>query len=221
MNWEIVCCLALLIGTRGCSSTGGTDVRAYQETGVTQPSRTREQRSMSSLTRNPNKAERTRTADVCGRGYAGMKADALMATDLLAFLTALDATPRALRRDACGERAIVGKSGHVYADAGFLLYVSTAESPRRWTNVKHRLNFCRVTQDGDDEGCLHLDRLPTPEEAGLIREALGIRKLSCFSAESLAALKARLPTAEKRPLVAEDSSKARTALELGSYALLA
>ena len=38
------------------------------------------------------------------------------------------------------------------------------------------LAFCRVTQDGDDEGCLHLDRLPTAAEAELIREAVGIRK---------------------------------------------
>jgi len=26
--------------------------------------------------------------------------------------------------------------------------------------------------DGDDDGCLHLDRLPTPTEPDLIREAL-------------------------------------------------
>ncbi len=50
------------------------------------------------------------------------------------------------------------------------------QSPRRWTSIKRRLAFCRITQDGDDEGCLHLDQLPTPVQAGLIRQALGIRK---------------------------------------------
>jgi hypothetical protein len=36
--------------------------------------------------------------------------------------------------------------------------------------------FCRLTQDGDSEGCLHLARLPSSAEAELIRSALGIRK---------------------------------------------
>ena len=76
-----------------------------------------------------------------------------------------------------GDWGIHGKLGHIYADgAGYLLCVSTEESPRRWTYVKRRLGFCIVTQDGDDEGCLRLDRLPAPHEADAIREAIGIRK---------------------------------------------
>jgi hypothetical protein len=56
-------------------------------------------------------------------------------------LTALDASPIALGRPNCrgwvGDYQITGKHGHVLADgAGFLLYVSTNESVRRWTNVK-------------------------------------------------------------------------------------
>jgi len=47
----------------------------------------------------------------------------------------------------------------------------TGESVRRWKNVKKRLAFRRISQDGDDEGCLHLDRLPTAHEADLIRGA--------------------------------------------------
>ena len=47
---------------------------------------------------------------------------------------------------------------------GFLLCVIAKDerdqSPR-WTNVKRRLAFCRLTQDGDDEGCPHFGRLPT------------------------------------------------------------
>jgi hypothetical protein len=39
------------------------------------------------------------------------------------------------------------------------------ESPWRWGFLKKRLGFCQVVQDGDDEGSLHLDRLPAPHEA--------------------------------------------------------
>jgi hypothetical protein len=106
---------------------------------------------------------------------------------LQALLAALDASPIALRRDLHrgegrkGDYGIHGKLGHICLDGdGFLLSVVAKDerdqSPRRWTNVKQRLAFCRIMQDGDDEGSLHLDRLPTPAEAVLIREALGIRK---------------------------------------------
>jgi hypothetical protein len=109
------------------------------------------------------------------------------------MLTALDASETCFERPHCrgftGDWQITGKLGHVLADGdGFLLYVSTEESPRRWTNVKERLtSFCTLTQDGDDEGCLHLDRLPTPDEAAIIREALGIRKRRHLSPEEIAA----------------------------------
>jgi len=33
-----------------------------------------------------------------------------------------------------------------------------------------------VTQDGDNEGCLRLHQLPTPEQVSVIRDVLGIRK---------------------------------------------
>ena len=128
------------------------------------------------------------------------------------LLEALDASSLALRRDACGDYAINGKSGHIYADgSGFLLCVSTGESARRWTNVKGRLAFCRLTQDGDDEGCLHLDRLPTAVEADLIREALGIRKRRHLSDEELARITAALERARgsiNRPLTPKISPEA-------------
>ena len=49
----------------------------------------------------------------------------------------------------------------------FLLCVNAKDerdqSPRRWTNIKRRLAFCRITQDGDDEGCCALiGYLPRP-----------------------------------------------------------
>jgi hypothetical protein len=103
------------------------------------------------------------------------------------LLAALDASPVTFRRDLHrgeghkGDYGIQGKWGHIYINgAGFLLCVTAKDerdqSPRRWTSIKRRLEFCRITQDGDDEGCLHLDRLPTFAQASLIRQALGIRK---------------------------------------------
>jgi hypothetical protein len=113
---------------------------------------------------------------------------------LLALVAALDASPRALCRDACGDWQIGGKQGCVYADGdGWLIVVMTGESARRWTNVKQRLSpFCRITQDGDDEGALHLDRLPAPHEAAAIRDATGIRKKRTVSDETKATLASRL-----------------------------
>ena len=102
------------------------------------------------------------------------------------LLGVLDASPTALGLDDCGDWAIFGKLGYIYIHGqGFLFYVTTGESARRWFNVKQRLNFCRLTQDGDDEGCLHLDRLPTKIEASAIREALGIRKRRHLSPASM------------------------------------
>jgi hypothetical protein len=88
---------------------------------------------------------------------------------------------------------VSGTSGHVYAvPEGFQLVVSTGESARRWGSVKKRLAFCRVTQDGEDEGCLTLDRLPTLAESTVIREALGIRKAPALSDATKAKLIARI-----------------------------
>ena len=105
-----------------------------------------------------------------------------MKPDALARL--LDASSVALKRDFWrgygpkGDWGTHGKFGHVYPDgSGFLLvFVSERLSTHRWNAVKRDLHFCRLMQDGDSEGCLHIDRLPTKTEGALIREALGIRK---------------------------------------------
>ena len=57
---------------------------------------------------------------------------------------------------------------------GYLLYAHA--TPRRWTSIKQSLAFCKLSQDGDDEGILYLDRLPKEDEAEAIRDALGLRK---------------------------------------------
>jgi hypothetical protein len=143
---------------------------------------------------------------------------------LTALLTALDASPIALERPVCrgwiGDWQITGKHGHVLPDGtGYQLCATTPERDRvdpdgkrrcyglarRWTNIKGELAFARLTQDGDDEGCFHLDRLPTTAEAGAIRGCLGIRKRRLVTAEARAQLEAIRPPAKSpsagRPFV--------------------
>jgi hypothetical protein len=106
---------------------------------------------------------------------------------LLRLVEALDASPTTLRRDECGDWRI-GKTGYVYAVAGgFQLYV--ALSPRAWGFARKALSFCRVTQDGDGEGMLFLDRLPAALEAEVIRDKLSIRKRREIGEEQLARLR--------------------------------
>jgi hypothetical protein len=109
------------------------------------------------------------------------------------MLTALDASPRALERPIChgwvGDWQISGKTGHVMTDGrGFVLYVSAGESKRLWNSIKKRLRFCRLTQDGDDEGCFCLDRLPTTAESDSICGAVGIRRRRHLTPGALVAL---------------------------------
>ena len=76
-------------------------------------------------------------------------------------------------------------------------------SARKWTNIKSSLAFAKLTQDGDDEGCFYLDRLPTQAEAGAIRDALGIRKRRIMTAEALSNLE-RARGSIKSPNLAPD-----------------
>ena len=69
------------------------------------------------------------------------------------------------------------------------MYVTT-QSKVGWTYAKRALAFAVVTVDGDEEGLLFLDRLPTAAEATAIRDYVGIRKRREVSAEAAAHLKA-------------------------------
>ena len=143
---------------------------------------------------------------------------------LAAMLAALDASSIALHRPVCrgwiGDWQITGKTGHILSDGGgYLLYANTPEkdephpehpdrklcygSARKWTNIKSSLAFARLTQDGDDEGCFYLDRLPTQAEAEAIRSALGIRKRRNMTAEALSNLE-RARGSIKSPNLAPD-----------------
>ncbi len=113
---------------------------------------------------------------------------------LLALLTALNASPKTLRRDDCGDWQILGTRGHIYAipgtltepgREGFHIFIM-GWSSRGWNAARSEIGkFASVTNDGDDEGALFLARLPTASEAEVIRKWCGIPKKRDVSDETL------------------------------------
>jgi hypothetical protein len=110
---------------------------------------------------------------------------------LLAFAEALRSASTALRRDDNGDWRIKGKLGFIYpipgplgepGREGFQLYCER-ETKLAWTWAKKLLSFCAVVQDGDAEGLLFLDRLPTPADAEIIRDVLGVAKRPVYGEE--------------------------------------
>jgi hypothetical protein len=100
---------------------------------------------------------------------------------LAKLMSALGCRQAALRRDECGDWRINGSRGHICAVPGgarpsFMLYVMT-ESARAWTFAKRALlPFAKIINDGDEEGAFVMHRLPTSEQAALIRRYCGITK---------------------------------------------
>jgi hypothetical protein len=118
---------------------------------------------------------------------------------LVDFAAALGSRDSALSRDECGDPRISGRRGHIYAaPEGFMLAVM-GWSANGWNKAKRALAFARVSQDGDDEGILILDRLPTKPEAEAIRHYLGVAKRKELSREHLAALAQRAFKSSKNP----------------------
>jgi hypothetical protein len=115
-------------------------------------------------------------------------------TALLSFAEALGSASTALRRDDNGDWRIKGKLGFIYAvqgllhqpaREGFQLYCDR-RTKQAWTWAKKLLCFCGVTQDGDTEGPLFLDRLSTSAEAETIRDVLGVAKRPVYDEEVMA-----------------------------------
>ena len=103
------------------------------------------------------------------------------------LLAALDAAPSQLRRDECGSWIIAGRRGaiHTWGDGKTSGVYVIGRSCRHWTMIKRRLAFMTVTQDGDEEGCLRLFRLPSPQESVVIRDVMGLRKRVDYAPDTL------------------------------------
>jgi hypothetical protein len=76
--------------------------------------------------------------------------------------------------------------GHLYAVCGSLhepgkpglKFFVACETGMAWTYAKRALSFAKLTNDGDDEGALFLDRLPSQSEAEMIRRYLPCNRLA-------------------------------------------
>ena len=124
------------------------------------------------------------------------------------FAAALDSRASALRRDECGDWAIFGSNGHIYAvPEGFQLMIGCDigndkwSSARGWKSAKKRLGFGKVTQDGDCEGSIVLGRLQSKGEAAEIRDILGIPKRVELSEGQLANLRRHAAANAFKPLL--------------------
>lgn len=122
---------------------------------------------------------------------------------LLKLVEALGCREAALRRDECGDWRLGGETGHIYAVPGsiarpniegFQIFVF-CETVRQWSAAKSQMKpFTELTNDGDNEGALFLDRLPTngpPDEAEIIRRYVGLTKRRVDSEETIAAVQER------------------------------
>lgn len=122
---------------------------------------------------------------------------------LVKLAKALGSRDSALRRDSCGDPAIFGSRGHIYACPGGTLakpdpsrpafqIVVTGWEGLGWGNARRAMEpFARVTQDGDGEGILIMARLPTAAEAKIIRHYVGVEKKRQLGEEALIALRQR------------------------------
>jgi hypothetical protein len=105
---------------------------------------------------------------------------------LLKLIEALGCRDACLRRDECGDWAVLGKQGHIYAipgtldrpkAEGFQIYFRGApkfEEPadsKAWTWAKKWLKpFCEVTNDGDTEAEIIRDKLGIPKKREVSEE---------------------------------------------------
>lgn len=94
-----------------------------------------------------------------------------------------------LHLNECDDWVLTSSYGSIQTDGEYwYLYVID----RRWSSVKKELSFMTLTQDGDDEGILRLDRMPTELEAIKIRKILNLRKMPDYTPEQLKALRDQL-----------------------------
>lgn len=93
----------------------------------------------------------------------------------------LNASPSSLHRDDCGLWVLRGARGYISTrddGASWQLVVFELPTARQWNFRRDVLAaFAEVTEDTDTDGCLLLRRLPTVDEADVIRDILGIGKM--------------------------------------------
>jgi hypothetical protein len=111
------------------------------------------------------------------------------------FLTTLcehlECSKNRLHLDAYRDWNIQGTKGHIFTDLIYWYVYLSPESTRKWNNIKNKLSFMEVSQDGDDEGILKMKRMPSKEEAKILRKLVGLRISTKLTEEEVQQLKER------------------------------
>lgn len=94
---------------------------------------------------------------------------------LLKLSVYLNTSVDRLKVDSCGDWNILGRKGNISTDSELWYLYTEGSSKRHWTSIKKQLSFMIVSQDGDEEGILKLERMPSPREAEVIRKVCGLR----------------------------------------------
>ena len=117
------------------------------------------------------------------------------------MLTALDAAQSRMRLDACRAWTLRGKRGYLatWGDGHRWFIYCCPGTIGKWNRMRQALSpLGRCTQDGDAEGIIRLDTLPTPEQAALIRKAIGLVKRPVQAIEAMQANVLRMRAAVSR-----------------------
>ena len=102
-----------------------------------------------------------------------------------------------IKLDECEDWCITTREGKVYTD-GKKIYVHFFHGWKTsWDTVKTHLPFMEVQIDGDTEGVLALDRLPTKDEAEAIRIELKLSMKKVLTKEQSDILIRRFQKAQK------------------------
>jgi hypothetical protein len=71
---------------------------------------------------------------------------------------------------------ISGRNGYIYADETNWFVAVSANSKRHFSSFKRKLSFMALAKDDIDKGEFRLDRMPSPDEAILLRKVVGLKK---------------------------------------------
>ncbi len=107
---------------------------------------------------------------------------------------ALEISRRELHLDSCGDWCIMGRNGWINPGARAWFLMISAKSKRAWSATKKKLSFMELLKDGDEEGHFCLARLPTLEEAAILRKVVGLRKRPELATEHAQQLSIRMKT---------------------------
>lgn len=100
----------------------------------------------------------------------------------------LEISYQRIKLDECGDWNIYGRKGKIFTDTEAWYVYFCCSSKRSWSNLKARLKFMEVSQDGDEEGVLNLLRMPFKNEVEKLRKEVGLRKRTILTKEQRAEL---------------------------------